>query len=233
MSLNMHLNANNYSNIFSTDQLISMQTFDAMYEDDHNQIEHFIPIVNSQEDLPPIMNENINIENELHNHHHNHHDFDNDSSDATTPHIDHHININNIINTTSLTKNISNLNQILSLTSTSFDDFNANNENLLSSHHHQNIPPYAIKMEKLNFNLANNNNNNHLKSKVCDLINLNKISLSNSINQNASNFTHNDNDDDDDHNNTNKRNSHHHHHHQQQNSINSKIKDSSFGKQEF
>ena len=49
----MHLNANNnvYSNIFSTDQLINMNTFDAMYEDDHNQIEHFMPINSSQEDI--------------------------------------------------------------------------------------------------------------------------------------------------------------------------------------
>ena len=161
-----------------------MNTFDAMYEDDHTQIEHFIPIVSSQDDLTPIMNENINIENEL-NHNQQqqnqirHNEFDNDDSSDSTP--------THILNTTSLTKNISNLNQILSLSSSSFsDDFIvANNENLL---HH--LQPHAIKLEKINFNLVNNNNNNnnnstHLKNnKVCDLINLNKMSINNQSIQN-------------------------------------------------
>jgi hypothetical protein len=155
-----------------------MNTFDAMYEDDHAQIENFIPIVSSQDDLTPIMNENINIENEL-NHNQQQHqirdnEFDNDDSSDSTP--------THIINTISLTKNISNLNQILSLPSSSFsDDFTiANNENLL---HH--LQPHAIKFEKNIFNLVNNNNNNnnnsaHLKNnKVCDLINLNKMSINN------------------------------------------------------
>ena len=209
----MHLNANNnvYSNIFSTDQLINMNmnTFDAMYEDDHTQIEHFIPIVSSQDDLTPIMNENINIENEL-NHNQQqqnriHNEFDNDdddSSDSTPTHIIN--NNNNMINTT---KNIANLNQILSLSSSSFsDDFIANNENLL---HH--LQPHAIKLEKINFNLVNNNNNNnstHLKNnKVCDMINLNKLSN----NQHGHNHNNECGENGDD-------------------AINFKLKDSSFGK---
>ena len=146
----MHLNSNNvYSNIFSTDQLMNMNTFEAMYEDEHNQIEPFIPISNSQEDMP-IMNENINIENELHhhaNHHHHHHNLSNDATSTES----------------NIAKNISNLNQILSLTS--FEDFNnINNEN----HHHLN--PNVIKMEKINFN-----NNSHVNNLKC-MINLNKIS---------------------------------------------------------
>ena len=127
-----------------------MNTFEAMYEDDHNQIEQFIPISNSQEDLP-IMNENINIENELHNHHSHHASHFGDEAVADQSNI---------------AKNISNLNQILSLTS--FDDFNANNEN----HHHHHHNPHVIKMEKINFNNMSQVNANNLKY----MINLNKIS---------------------------------------------------------
>jgi hypothetical protein len=264
----MHLNANNnvYSNIFSTDQLINMNTFDAMYEDDHNQIEHFMPINSSQEDLGGggngsgsnnsgvlptiIMNENINIDNELHNNHNNNHnEFDNDSSDATSisSHIVHHrqiINSNNILNATSLTstnssssssssKNNSNLNQILTTLSSSFlDDFNANNENLLQHHHHHshshshNQNMSNIKVEKVNFNnLVNNNSSSsshHLKSKACDMINLNKISQINASNNNGGSSGSvatavNDDDDDEQHTAT----------------INFKMKDSSFGKRSF
>ena len=169
MSLNMHLNSNNvYSNIFSTEQLLNMNTFDAMYEDDdhHNQIEQFIPIANTHDDNSmPIMSQNINIDNELHQQHQ--HNFCN--SDAVDQ---------------NLTKNISNLNQILSMTS--FDDFNANNEN----HSSLNNNKSAAKM--LMMNAQHYLNENHLNTnKACQMISLSKCS-SDEVNEfdepNVSNF---------------------------------------------